>query len=129
MSINRREFMILSAAVAAGCAANQPVHLQPTSFDAGPASDYNGDGVYTQFRDQGFFIIRRNGKLTALSSICTHRGCKVTELPDTSYHCKCHGSNYDPSGKVTHGPAIHDLPELPTSIDANGRLIIGATAA
>jgi Rieske Fe-S protein len=129
MNLNRRDFLILSAAtaLATGCA-NQPIHMQAASIDAGPESDYANDGVYDKFRTQGFFIIRRNGQLIALSSICTHMGCKVKEQQDTSYHCPCHGSSYDPDGKVTHGPAIHDLPRLPTSVDANGHLIVGAIA-
>jgi Rieske Fe-S protein len=127
MNLNRREFIILTAVVAAGCA-NQPVHFETTSIDAGPASDYAADGVYDKFRTDGFFVIRRGGQLIALSSICTHMGCKVKEQPDKSYVCPCHGSEYDATGKVTGGPAIHNLAELPTSIDANGHLIIGALA-
>jgi cytochrome b6-f complex iron-sulfur subunit len=129
MNINRRQFIVLSAAtLAAGCPANQPIHLQSALIDAGPASDFAANGVYTQFRQQGFFVIRNDSGLTALSSICTHRGCKVVAQPDHSFDCPCHGSSYDPTGKVTEGPAIHNLPVLPTSIDANGHLIIGATA-
>jgi Rieske Fe-S protein len=126
MNINRRQFIVLSAAtLVVGCA-NQPVHIEAASIDAGPASDFAKDGVYSQFRQQGFFVVRKGGDLTAISSICTHRGCKVEAQADRSYECPCHGSSYDPSGKVMDGPAIHDLPVLPTSIDANGHLIIGA---
>jgi Rieske Fe-S protein len=128
MGINRRDFLILSTAVAAGCAANQPVHLHDASIDAGPASDFSADGVYSQFRGQGFFVIRHDGNLTVLSSICTHRGCKVIAQPDGSFHCPCHGSNYGPDGQVTHGPAIRPLPTLPSTVDTNGHLIVQATA-
>jgi Rieske Fe-S protein len=129
MNLSRRDFIVLStAALAAGCA-NQPIHLTAASVDAGPQTDYSADGVYSQFRDKGFFIVRRNGRLVALSSICTHRGCKVKAQPDGSFDCPCHGSEYDATGKVTAGPAIHDLPELPTTIDASGHLIITALSA
>ena len=131
-NLNRRDFLVLSAAVgcaaATGCSPNKPQHIEPTAIDAGPASQYADDGVYTQYRDQGFFVIRRDGRLFALSSVCTHLGCKVKEQPDTSFHCPCHGSEYDPAGHVTHGPAIHDLKELPTSVDSNGRLVIDGMA-
>jgi len=126
MSMNRRQFIVLSAAtLAAGCA-NQPVHIQPAAIDAGPATDFATDGVYSNFRNQGFFVIRKGTSLTALSSICTHRGCKVNADPDSSFYCPCHGSTFDPSGRVTFGPAIYALPVLPTSIDSSGHLIIGA---
>jgi Rieske Fe-S protein len=129
MNLNRRHFLILSAttALAAGCA-NQPIKMQTASIDAGPESDYANDGVYDKFRDQGFFVIRRSGQLYAISSICTHMGCKVKEQSDMTYHCPCHGSEYDADGKVTHGPAIHDLRRLPTTTDSNGHLIITALA-
>jgi Rieske Fe-S protein len=129
MKLNRRNFLILSAttALATGCA-NQPIKMQSASIDAGPESDYVNDGVYDKFRDQGFFVVRRGGQLYAMSSICTHMGCKVKEQPDMSYHCPCHGSSYDAEGKVTHGPAIHDLPRLPTNVDSNGHLMITALA-
>ena len=128
MSINRRQFIVLSAAtLAAGCAANQPVRLQPAAIDAGPASDFAADGVYSKFSKQGFFVIRKGTSLTALSSICTHRGCKVNVDADSSFYCPCHGSSFDPAGRVTYGPAIYALPVLPTSVDSRGHLIIVAT--
>jgi Rieske Fe-S protein len=129
MNLNRRDFLILSAATAltSGCA-NQPIKMQSTSIDAGPESDYVNDGVYDKFRTQGFFVVRRSGQLYAISSICTHMGCKVKEEPDMSYRCPCHGSRYDADGKVTHGPAIHDLMHLPTTVDSNGHLIITGLA-
>jgi Rieske Fe-S protein len=128
MSLNRRQFIVLSAAaLAVGCA-NQPVHLHPAAIDAGPASDFASDGVYSKFREQGFFVIRKGTSLTAISSICTHRGCKVKAEADGSFECPCHGSEYDATGQVTEGPAIHPLPALPTTVDANGHLIVQAIA-
>ncbi|MGD0770915.1 MAG: Rieske 2Fe-2S domain-containing protein [Tepidisphaeraceae bacterium] len=129
MNVNRREFIVLSAAVVAGCAANVPMNLQPASIDAGPASDFAADGVYSQFRQQGFFVVRKGKDLSAISSICTHRRCKVVAQPDDSFHCPCHGSSFDPNGKVTHGPAIYNLSVLPTSVNSNGHLIVDAVSA
>jgi Rieske Fe-S protein len=64
--------------------------------------------------------------LFVLSSICTHRHCIVSAEPDHSFHCKCHGSEFDPGGKVTNGPATRNLPVLPSSIDENHHLIVNA---
>jgi Rieske Fe-S protein len=130
MSMNRREFVILTCGLAAGCAAqppeNAPVRLREVAIDAGPASDYAADGVYDRFRKSGFFVIRHGQDLKAISAICTHRACALAAEPDHSFYCKCHGSTFDPNGKVTEGPAIHDLPLLPTSIDEQGHLLIHA---
>jgi Rieske Fe-S protein len=128
MAVNRREFVILTAGVvAAGCVGeNSPIHLEGVTVDAGPASDYASDGVYDKHRKDGFFVVREGDKLFVLSSICTHRHCIVSAEPDHSFHCKCHGSEFDPGGKVTNGPATRNLPVLPSSIDENHHLIVNA---
>lgn len=129
MSINRRDFVMLTvAAAAAGCKAagdgGSAVALKERIVDAGPVKSYASDGVYTAFADSGFFIICHQGKLLALSSICTHRACKLHEAADHSFYCKCHGSTFDPDGKVTKGPAARDLPMLATSLDDRGHLLV-----
>ncbi len=92
--------------------------------DAGLASAYAKDGVYSEFRSVGFFVIRRGSQLTALSSYCTHRHCKLDAEQDRTFYCPCHGSTFDPAGKVTEGPATRDLPVLATSTDARGHLMV-----
>ena len=128
MSINRRQFMIASAALAAGCAVNQEPQFKAAAIDAGPASNYDKEGIYSDLREQGVMIVRSGPNLIALSSICTHRGCKENAQDDQGFKCPCHGSQYDLNGKVTHGPAKFNLPQLPTSVNASGHLIISATA-
>ena len=148
MRPNRRQFIAGAAAAAlvSGCEEqdappkpageapmNEPartVTTQPASQtagsadDAGPVSDFATDRVYDAFRDDGYFVIRRDGKLFALSSVCTHRGCKVRARPDGSFVCRCHGSNFSPEGKVLNGPATRDLPRLPVASGANGNLLV-----
>jgi Rieske Fe-S protein len=94
------------------------------TVDAGLASSYAADGVYEGFRFHGFFLVRRGGKLMAISSICTHRVCKLTAEPDRSFYCDCHGSTFDPNGKVTQGPAKRDLPVYPVHTDERGHVIV-----
>jgi Rieske Fe-S protein len=131
--MKRREFIILSCAALAGCAgqsgSNVPMSLKPASLDAGSARDYQADGVYDRFHDQGFFVVRRGEKLFAISSICTHRHCSLKSQPDRSFYCKCHGSAFDPDGHVSEGPAILDLPVLPIEVDGRGHLIIKSIVA
>lgn len=94
------------------------------AFDAGPLADYGTDGVYDAFRGDGFFLVRRNREIIALSSICTHRGCKVRPQADRSYLCKCHGSRFDPEGKVLKAPAKRDLPRLKVALDERRHLLV-----
>jgi Rieske Fe-S protein len=127
-SLNRREFLILAGLAVADRSTlakeNPSSASAKRAIDAGPASKYTADGVYSEFRSQGFFVIRQGQKLEALSAICTHRGCKVMARPDSSFHCRCHGSNFDPNGRVTHGPAKRDLPMLSSAVNKKGHLIV-----
>lgn len=133
MKINRREFLILTAAFAAGCSsmenAGVPAAARERMVNAGPVSDYSTDGVYAAFRSEGFFIIRQGGKLFALSSICTHRHCLLGVEPNRSFLCPCHGSTFNPDGQVTHGPAKRNLPTLATFINESGELLVKVPAA
>lgn len=51
------------------------------------------------------------GKLHRHSAVCTHLQCIVHwNSVEKSWDCPCHGSRFDPKGKVLMGPAIDDLP-------------------
>lgn len=127
MKITRREFLILSAGfAAAGCQSpggNLPSHPAEI-INAGPVALYAVDGVYPKFRNHGFFVVREGEKLFALSAICTHMYCKLIAEPDRTFYCKCHGSTFDPAGKVTNGPAKRDLPVLSFTVTEMGDLMV-----
>ena len=128
MRINRRDFLILTATFAAGCSSMEHLGVPSAggerTVNAGLAGNYAADGVYAAFRNQGFFIVRRGEKLFALSSICTHRKCKLDVEADRSFYCPCHGSTFDSGGRVTHGPARRNLPMFTTSVSENGELMV-----
>lgn len=134
MRVTRRTFLVLGAAFAAGCVstpggANFSSGGKKRVVNAGPASQYLADGVYSRFRDVGFFIVRRGAHLFALAAICTHRHCTLDAEADKTFHCPCHGSTFDADGKVTHGPARRDLPEFAVSTDTDGNLLVNISAA
>ncbi|MEO7100829.1 MAG: Rieske (2Fe-2S) protein [Luteolibacter sp.] len=129
--MSRKRFLFLTATTlaAAGCESLGPASTaagsKPTRvIDAGPETAYSADGVYENFRAQGFFLIRSQGKLTAISSYCTHRHCKLDAEPDHSFSCPCHDSTFDPHGKVTEGPATRDLPGCPLMVDSRRHVMV-----
>ncbi len=127
--LGRRQFLILAGAVVLDPKAIGKSSLGTAAaglrvIDAGPVNTFAADGVYSTFLNQGFFVIRKGQKLQALSSFCTHRKCKLAAEPDHSFYCKCHGSTFDPTGKVTEGPAKRDLPILPCLLNERGHLLV-----
>jgi glycine/D-amino acid oxidase-like deaminating enzyme/nitrite reductase/ring-hydroxylating ferredoxin subunit len=50
------------------------------------------------------------GRLHERLAACPHLGCVVHWNPaETTWDCPCHGSRFDPYGKVVNGPANRDL--------------------
>jgi glycine/D-amino acid oxidase-like deaminating enzyme/nitrite reductase/ring-hydroxylating ferredoxin subunit len=61
------------------------------------------------FRDE-------DGQIHARSAVCTHLYCIVDwNSTEKSWDCPCHGSRFDPYGKVINGPAITDLEPIDKS--------------
>ena len=62
----------------------------------------DGDNV-AAYRDD-------KGALHAVSAVCTHMGCLVGwNATDRTWDCPCHGSRFELSGEVIHGPATKPL--------------------
>jgi len=61
----------------------------------------------------------------ALSSICTHQGCQISNYDSGSnqFVCPCHGSRFDVNGNVTQGPAGAPLQKYQTSISGTQLII------
>lgn len=128
MHVTRRQFIAVTVSAAAGLGQSSAASASQASpeniVDAGPLADFPDDGVYDTFRESGFFVIRRRGRLYALSSICTHRGCKVRPQEDQSYLCKCHKSAFDLEGRVVNPPAPRDLPRLAVAVTEERHLLV-----
>ena len=58
--------------------------------------------------DATYLIVTDEKKIEdyGLNAVCTHLGCVVPwNRAANKYMCPCHGSQYDPTGKVIRGPA------------------------
>ncbi len=67
-----------------------------------------------------------------LVGICTHLGCVPLGNKPTDprgdfggWFCPCHGSQYDVSGRMRHGPAPANLPVPPYAFMTDSRIKIG----
>ena len=57
---------------------------------------------------------RDDGTLVAVSPTCTHLGCQVNwNRAERSWDCPCHGSRFDPLGRMLNGPSTRDLTPEP----------------
>lgn len=70
-----------------------------------------GEGEVLSMGREKLAIYRNaNGELSALSPVCTHLGCLVHwNTTEKSWDCPCHGSRFDPHGRVLNGPAVTAL--------------------
>ena len=133
-SIDRREFVatcaVLCAGALGGCV-SMVTHPMPVadgrmriSLARYPELSARGgalkvlpagatDPVYVLATDNGF---------TAVSPICTHRGCTV-DVNGERLVCPCHGSTYDREGRVLKGPAQRALQRFPVRRSADDLII------
>jgi nitrite reductase/ring-hydroxylating ferredoxin subunit len=144
--MNRRNFLVTAATTAAvlslpvlqegnlafaekAGAATQPAG--GAGVDVGPLKSFDKDGVTDTWAAKtkaGLLIIRKDGKLYASSSICTHKGCVVQKRAEDLY-CKCHKSVFTFQGNATAGPAQRSgsLPRYAISVNADGHVMVDKT--
>jgi Rieske Fe-S protein len=81
---------------------------------------------YAQIVERQIVFLVRNGEssVTALSSVCTHLGCRVSWDRDAQeLQCPCHGGAYARNGAVKSGPPPSPLVSLPARIEGDQVLV------
>jgi len=98
----------------------------PKTFKAGFPEDYPDNDVSTRYKDKyGVWIIKMEGNIFALSTICTHLGCTPNWLAtDRKFKCPCHGSGFRISGINFEGPAPRPLERYKIMIAEDGQLLV-----
>lgn len=82
------------------------------------------DGYTQTVERQVVFLVKSGGGVKALSSTCTHLGCRVSwDGEAKQLKCPCHGGVYDSTGAVIAGPPPAPLASLTTRVDGDQILI------
>lgn len=85
-----------------------------------------GPGTAKYFEEGRFYVFGDEDGVHAISAVCTHLGCIVTQ-DEGGFVCPCHGSSFDGSGEVARGPAPKGLPWLAIERLPGGRLAVDTT--
>jgi Rieske Fe-S protein len=72
--------------------------------------------------DENILIRISQTQFLAVNLICRHKGCTV-DLTGDQFVCPCHGSEYDITGKVTHGPSKANLKTWVTNYDSDKGIV------
>ena len=73
--------------------------------------------------ERRLFIVNSPDGLYGISSVCTHLGCNVKRA-GAGFQCPCHGSRFDPHGRVVQGPAPAPLRWFALSRSPRGQLVV-----
>lgn len=82
------------------------------------------DGYSQAVERQVVFLVKSGAVVTALSSTCTHLGCRVSwNADDQMLKCPCHGGKFDKTGAVKDGPPPAPLAKLATRVEGEQILV------
>ena len=84
----------------------------------------SGTGKIFPFAGDRVYVLNLNGKLTAMSAVCTHLGCLVQWNPEEKLiYCACHGARYTTEGQIVRGPQPRPLTKYGVKVDAGDVII------
>lgn len=105
------------------------VHGFGAPVKAGKPSDIAVGDIKRVPEGKCFLSRPDEGHLIALYWTCVHLGCTVPWNADENlFHCPCHGSMYDKTGKNVGGPAPRPLDYMDIEFDkATGEIIVNTS--
>lgn len=85
----------------------------------------DGDSFVGLSKDGPTIVIKRAGKLSVFSAVCTHLGCLVKWLPNEEvFLCPCHAGRFDANGVNISGPPPSPLQAYVAELDKEDRIIV-----
>ncbi|PIR17725.1 MAG: cytochrome B6 [Deltaproteobacteria bacterium CG11_big_fil_rev_8_21_14_0_20_49_13] len=99
-----------------------------TSADGKPVleKEIKENSSFVGFSKSGpTIIIKRDGKLRALSAVCTHLGCLVKWIPNEGvFFCPCHAGKFDANGVNISGPPPEPLTVYNVTVVEDGTIAL-----
>lgn len=127
--MNRREVILAVGAVCAGalcpdCLAGAAEGAEPVKV--GALKDFANDGLFGKWAEShGFFVVRREGKLYAIGSRCSHKSSVMLKEENGSLRCPKHKALFAATGTlVQRGEAKRPLPRLGIRADDQGQVTV-----
>ena len=112
------------ATIQASVANNEiSISLDPSS----PIINKDTRALVLYNNNSGAIIVEHNSddSYKAISGICTHQGCIISNFEGSSndFVCPCHNSKFDMNGNVVQGPASTNLAGYNTRVENNSLII------
>lgn len=96
----------------------------PNKVKVGEPSNFEDGKVVEAFKDRAIWMVRYQGKIFALNTMCTHLGCTPNWLEaDKKFKCPCHGSGFYITGVNFEGPAPRPLERWAIGFE-EGQLVV-----
>jgi cytochrome b6-f complex iron-sulfur subunit len=97
----------------------------PNKVKIGDPRSYEDGKVTEVFKDRQIWVVRNQGKIYALNTMCTHLGCTPNWLEaDKKFKCPCHGSGFYITGINFEGPAPRPLERWAIELGEDGQLVV-----
>jgi cytochrome b6-f complex iron-sulfur subunit len=85
----------------------------------------NGAAPFKDLAGRENMLVKTGKGLKAISTICTHLGCKVHWEPNNNrFFCPCHNGVFDVNGNVVSGPPTRPLDSYEVVVDENDNVFV-----
>jgi cytochrome b6-f complex iron-sulfur subunit len=85
----------------------------------------NGSKTFRDLQGREMVLVNTEQGLKAISTNCTHLGCKAYYEPENSrFFCPCHDGVFDLDGNVVSGPPPRPLDTCQVEVDENDNVFV-----